>query len=175
MRPNAVTGTASGARSCAIPASLASNSPVTGETWYPPSVTVSETIRVSGSAIFSMTASGSSGASSSSTIEPTTRGSSRPSGCLRTRVYSPSWLRRPSISGRSEGSTPTPQIPQVTSPAASSRSTYIASWARWKPPTPTWTIPTATRDRSYPGTGTREASSVRVAVSRLTAVPTPVT
>ena len=42
---------------------------------YPPSVMVSDTIRVEGAAIFSMTASGSSGANRYSTIDPITRGS----------------------------------------------------------------------------------------------------
>jgi hypothetical protein len=49
-------------------------------------VTVSDTIRVVPAAIFSTTASGSSGASRYSTIEPTTRGSYVPSACLTTSV-----------------------------------------------------------------------------------------
>jgi hypothetical protein len=61
--PKLVAGTAPAARSARTAGLRSSNSPVTGWTLYPPSVTVSETIRVAGSAIFSMTASGSSGAS----------------------------------------------------------------------------------------------------------------
>jgi hypothetical protein len=49
-------------------------------------VTVSDTIRVVSAAIFSTTASGSSGARRYSTIDPTTRGSMAPSGCLTTSV-----------------------------------------------------------------------------------------
>ena len=51
-----------------------------------PSVTVSETIRVAGSAIFSMTASGSSGAYRYCTMDPTIRGSQLPSGAFSTSV-----------------------------------------------------------------------------------------
>jgi hypothetical protein len=47
---------------------------------------VSETIRVDGSAIFSMTASGSSGAYRYCTIDPTMRGSQLPSGAFSTSV-----------------------------------------------------------------------------------------
>jgi hypothetical protein len=64
-----------------------SNSPVTAEALYPPSVTVRETLRVAGSAILAKTASGSSGARRYSTIEPMTRTSQEPSGCLTTSVY----------------------------------------------------------------------------------------
>ena len=53
---------------------------------YPPSVIVSDTIRVDSAAIFSMTASGSAGANRYSTIDPITRGSYVPSLCLSTRV-----------------------------------------------------------------------------------------
>ena len=60
--PNTLTGTAPGCRSAASPGSEASSSPVTWLTWYPPSVIVSETIRVAGSTIRSSTAAGSSGA-----------------------------------------------------------------------------------------------------------------
>ena len=86
IRPNVVAGTAPGARSAWTAGLVSSNSPVTGWKLYPPSVTVSETIRVAGSAIFSMTASGSSGAYKYCTIDPRIRGSQLPSGAFSTRV-----------------------------------------------------------------------------------------
>jgi hypothetical protein len=62
MNPNTLTGTAPGSRSAASPGSEVSSSPVTWFTLYPPSVIVSDTIRVAGSTIRSRTAFGSSGA-----------------------------------------------------------------------------------------------------------------
>ena len=85
-RPNVVFGAAPGSRSCTTPGSSAWNSPVTAWKLYPPSVTVSETILMAGSAIRSTTASGSSGASRYSTIEPITRACWLPSGLFSTRV-----------------------------------------------------------------------------------------
>jgi hypothetical protein len=70
-------------------ASARTRCPKTGDgssTPYPPSVMVSVTTRTAGSASRSRTASGSSGASSASTIEPTTCGSRRPSACATTTV-----------------------------------------------------------------------------------------
>ena len=75
IRPNVVRGTAPGSRSWITSGLAASNSPVTSLMLYPPSVTVSDTIRVDSAAIFSMTASGSSGANRYSTMDPITRGS----------------------------------------------------------------------------------------------------
>ena len=86
IRPNVVRGTASGSRSWITSGLATSNSPVTSLMLYPPSVTVSDTIRVDAAAIFSMTASGSSGANRYSTIDPITRGSYVPSLCLSTSV-----------------------------------------------------------------------------------------
>jgi len=74
------------AASAATAGVLVTNSPVMSSRLYPPSVTVRETMRVVGAAIFSTTASGSSGAKRYSTTEPMTRGSSEPSGCLSTSV-----------------------------------------------------------------------------------------
>ncbi len=85
-RPNVVRGTAPGCASCRTPGSSSSKRPVTAWKLYPPSVTVSETIRVAGSAMRSITASGSSGANRYSRMDPITRGSSVPSGCFTTRV-----------------------------------------------------------------------------------------
>ena len=62
ISPNVVLGSAPGTRSAATAGFSASNSPVTWWKLYPPSVTVNETMRVTGSAIFSITACGSSGA-----------------------------------------------------------------------------------------------------------------
>jgi len=70
-----VRGTAPGSRSRSTSGLAASNSPVMSLTLYPPSVTVSDTIRVGSAAIFSMTASGLSGANRYSTTDPITRGS----------------------------------------------------------------------------------------------------
>ena len=114
---------------------------------------VSDTIRVAGSAIRASTASGSSGANRYSTIDPITRGSSVPSGCLITSVYRQSCACITSCIRRSGGSTPTPQMPQSSAlPSFISRSRYIAWWARWKPPTPKCTMPGRTAVRSYAGT-----------------------
>ena len=56
---------------------------------------------------------------------------------------------------RSNGITPTPQMPQSSASPASIRwSRYIAWWARWNPPTPKCTIPVLTFARSYAGPGT---------------------
>ncbi|MDQ1203598.1 hypothetical protein QE449_004216 [Rhodococcus sp. SORGH_AS303] len=52
-----------------------------------------------------------------------------------------SWAAAVSRAAASAGMTPTPQIAQPRCPAASNRSTYIASCARWKAPTPMWTMP----------------------------------
>ena len=121
-------------------------------TWwklYPPSVTVSETIRVAGSAIFSITASGSSGANRYSTIEPITRGSQVPSGSFSTSVYRQSCSSITCFIRASNGITPTPQIPQSSAlPWFINRSRYIAWCARWNPPTPKCTIPVVTLPRS---------------------------
>ena len=73
ISPNVVFGGLPGCRSCRTSGLSATNSPVTALMLYPPSVTVSETIRTSGAAIFSITASGSSGAYRYSLIEPITR------------------------------------------------------------------------------------------------------
>ena len=70
-----VRGTAPGWRSASTSGLVTSNSPVTSLRLYPPSVTVSDTILVDAAAIFSMTASGSSGANRYCTIDPITRGS----------------------------------------------------------------------------------------------------
>ena len=53
---------------------------------YPPSVIVRDTILVETAAIFSMIASGSSGANRYCTIDPITLGSQVPSLCLKIRV-----------------------------------------------------------------------------------------
>jgi hypothetical protein len=90
-------------------------------------VIVSDTIRVCGSAIRASTASGSSGANRYSTIDPITRGSSVPSGCLTTNVYRPSCANIASAIRRSAGITPTPAIPQSSAlPSFINRSRYIA-------------------------------------------------
>lgn len=62
ISPNVVRGIAFGVRSAATSGADRSNSPVELEMLYPPSVTVSETMRVVGAAIVSITFSGSSGA-----------------------------------------------------------------------------------------------------------------
>ena len=85
-RPNVVRGTAPGSRSASTSGLAVSNSPVVSLMLYPPSVMVSEMMRIAGAAIFSMTASGSSGANRYCTIDPMIRGSQVPSPCLRTRV-----------------------------------------------------------------------------------------
>ena len=86
ISPNVVLGALPGCRSCCTSGFSATKSPVTALKLYPPSVTVSETIRMSSEAIFSMTASGSSGANRYSLIEPITRGSRVPSGAFTTSV-----------------------------------------------------------------------------------------
>jgi hypothetical protein len=44
--------------------------------------------------------------------------------------------------------TPTPQIAHSSEPPAlSSLSWYMASWARWNPPTPKWNTPAVSRVR----------------------------
>ncbi|SLC39614.1 Uncharacterised protein [Mycobacteroides abscessus subsp. abscessus] len=53
---------------------------------YPPSVMVRDTIFVDSDAIFSITASGSSGANKYSTIDPMTRPWRVPSACLSASV-----------------------------------------------------------------------------------------
>ena len=68
---------------------------------YPPSVIVSETILIAGSARRAITASGSSGANRYSTIEPTTRASSSPLACFSTSVYRQSCASRARCISRS--------------------------------------------------------------------------
>ena len=149
IRPNVVRGTAPGSRSASTSGLAVSNSPVVSLTLYPPSVMVSEMMRVAGAAIFSMTASGSSGANRYCTIDPMIRGSQVPSPCLRTSVYRPSCASRTCFIRWSAGMTPTPQMPQSSAvPWFIRRSWYMAWCARWKPPTPTWTTPGVTRLRS---------------------------
>ena len=112
-------------------------------------MTVSDTIRMAGSAIFSIAASGSSGANRYSTIDPITRGSQVPSPCRRTRVYSPSWAASASRIAVLDGWTPIPQMPQsIAAPRFISVSMYMAWCERWKPPTPMCTIPVVTWRRS---------------------------
>ncbi len=107
-----------------------------------------ETILVDASAIFSMTACGSSGANRYSTIEPTILGSHEPSGSLSTRVYRQSCFCIVCCILRSNVMTPTPQMPQFNAfPSFIRRSRYIAWWARWNPPTPKWTTPVVTAER----------------------------
>ena len=149
IRPNVVPGTAPGTRSAATAGLVSSNLPVTWWKLYPPSVTVMDTIRVAGAAIFSITASGSSGANRYSTIDPITRGSQVPSGSLSTSVYRQSWASMIVFIFASNGITPTPHTPQsIALPSFIRRSRYIAWWARWKPPTPKCTTPVLTRERS---------------------------
>src|SRR4051794_29546745 len=73
---------------------------------------------------------------------------------------------------RSDGSTPTPQIPHSSAlPSFIRRSWYIAWWARWNPPTPTCTTPTASARRSYVGPGTLwEAMAAMASEERVPAV-----
>src|SRR5699024_876853 len=60
----------------------------------------------------------------------------------------------------SPGSRPTPQMAQSRSrPAFISASRYIAWWARWKPPTPTWTMPIRRSLSTWSGTPTRPAAA----------------
>ena len=90
-------------------------------------MTVSDTIRVAGAAIFSMAASGSSGANRYSTIDPITRASQVPSLCRMTRVYRPSWAASTSRILTLDGCRPIPQIPQsIAAPLFISVSMYIA-------------------------------------------------
>ena len=90
-------------------------------------MTVSETIRVAGAAIFSIAASGSSGANRYSMIDPITRASQVPSPCRRTRVYRPSWAASTSRILALDGCRPIPQIPQsIAAPPFISVSMYIA-------------------------------------------------
>lgn len=63
-----------------------SKAPVTWSTLYPPSVMVSETMRMPGAASRSMAASWSSGAWTKSRIDPMVLASQVPSGCLSTSV-----------------------------------------------------------------------------------------
>ena len=86
MNPNGVVGVAPSARSGWISGCSASNSPVEGWKRYPPSVMVSETMRVLAALIAASTAPGSSAAWRNRVIDPITRGSRRPSGYLTTRV-----------------------------------------------------------------------------------------
>src|SRR3954452_7584997 len=88
-------------------------------------------------------------------IDPITRGCIVPSESLTTSVYRQSWACSTSCIRRSPGSRPTPVMPQSSAlPSSISRSTYIASWARWNPPTPKWTMPVVTCWRLYVGTAT---------------------
>ena len=86
IRPKVVRGSVPGSRSCITSGSDASNSPVVCEMLYPPSVMVRDTIFVDSDAIFSITASGSSGANRYSTIDPMTRPWRVPSACLSASV-----------------------------------------------------------------------------------------
>src|SRR5690348_7580904 len=53
-----------------------------------------------------------------------------------------------------------PHSAASSAPEASSASTYIAWWARWKPPTPMCTIPGKSSVRSYVGIGMSSSASV---------------
>jgi hypothetical protein len=86
MSPKDVVGVAPGLRSWTTAGVSARKSPVTGLMLYPPSVTVRETMRTCGEAIFSTTASGSSGAKRYSCSEPMTWADHEPSGSFTTRV-----------------------------------------------------------------------------------------
>ena len=67
----------------------------------------------------------------------------------------------------SDGITPTPQMPQSSAfPWHIRRSRYIAWCARWNPPTPKWTMPTLTAERSYEGTSTAASSEPNVFADR---------
>ena len=122
-------------------------------------------MRVDAAAIVSTTASGSSGANRYSRIAPTTRGSSALSGDFTTTVYKPSCAASASRIRRSAGITPTPQTAQSSAfPSLISRSRYTAWWARWKPPTPTCTMPVRSARRSYVGRRTSGGRSGRVAM-----------
>ena len=57
-------------------------------------------------------------------------------------------------------STPTPQMAESSAwPSFINASRYIAWWARWKPPTPKWTMPVRSFERSYAGVGISSVDS----------------
>src|SRR5690606_16141801 len=80
---------------------------------YPPSVIVSVTNRIDSSAILRITAEGSSGAYSSSTIDPITCAEKLPSASGIIKVYNPSCSDSTSYIVRSDANKATPQIPQL--------------------------------------------------------------
>src|SRR5438874_972216 len=124
---------------------------------------VSETMRHTGKAIFSITASGSSGANKKLPIDPMMRARS-PAPLRSITVYRQSCARSTSRMRASCGSSPTPQSPHWRAPPRASRSSRYTAWcARWNPPTPTCTMLPGRPAGSKEGTCARPAIDFRLA------------